>query len=76
MNNHMHMQGNTPMDYPLPVAPGPLDPGRPDVPPRPEDGVEQVPDHEGERPLDDDDTGLDPGRVREETDGDREQDPR
>lgn len=44
-----------------------------------EEGIDELPDNEGERPLDDDDTGLDRDRVREETDNavmDRQQDPR
>lgn len=79
MSNDVKMQGSTPPDYPLPVSPGPLEPGRPDVVPLPKDGIDELPDNEGQRPLDDDDIGLDPGRVREETDNavlDKEQDPR
>ncbi len=51
-----------------PLSPDPLSPGRTDVNPSREPGVEELPVNEGERPLDDQDTGLDPGRVREETD--------
>jgi len=32
------------------------------------EGTGELPDNEGERPLDDDDSGLDPDRVREEAD--------
>lgn len=79
MNNDASLQGSTPPDYPLPVSPGPLEPGRPDVVPVPEEGIDELPNNEGERPLDDDHTGLDPERVKEETDNavmDNEQDPR
>jgi len=44
-----------------------------------EEGIDELPNNEGERPLDDDDVGLDPERVREETDNavmDNQQDPR
>jgi hypothetical protein len=44
-----------------------------------EEGIDELPDKEGERPLDDDSTGLDRDRVREETDNavlDRQQAPR
>jgi hypothetical protein len=43
-----------------------------------EEGIDELPDNEGERPLDDD-VGLDPERVQEETDNavmDTQQDPR
>lgn len=33
-----------------------------------EEGIDELPNNEGERPLDDDDVGLDPERVREESD--------
>lgn len=55
-------------DDPAPFSPDPLSPGRTDVNPSREPGVEELPDTEGQRPLDDQDTGIDPGRVREETD--------
>lgn len=44
-----------------------------------EEGIDELPNNEGERPLDDDDVGLDPERVREETDHalmDKHRDPR
>jgi hypothetical protein len=55
-----------------------LSPGRTEVDPIKEKGIDELPDNEGERPLDDD-VGLDPERVREETDNavmDTQQDPR
>ena len=54
-------------------------PGRTEVDPMKEEGIDELPDNEGERPLNDDDAGLDPDRIREETDNavmDRPQDPR
>jgi hypothetical protein len=44
-----------------------------------EEGIDELPDNEGERPLDDDDTALNSDRVREEMDNavmDDQQDPR
>jgi hypothetical protein len=79
MNNDPKLQGGTGQDDPLPTSPDPLSPGRTDVDPMKEEGMDELPDNEGERPLDDDSTGLDPDRVREETDNavmDRQQDPR
>lgn len=63
----------------MPTSPDPLSPGRTEVDPMKEDGIDELPDNEGERPLGDDDAGLEPERVREETDSaamDNEQDPR
>jgi hypothetical protein len=63
----------------MPTSPDPLSPGRTEVDPMKEEGIDELPDNEGERPLDDDSTGLDPDRVREETDNavlDKQQDPR
>jgi hypothetical protein len=79
MNNDPKLQGGTGQDDPLPTSPDPLSPGRTDVDPMKEEGIDELPDNEGERPLDDDSTGLDPDRVREETDNavmGRQQDPR
>jgi hypothetical protein len=55
-------------DDPAPFSPDPLSPGRTDVNPSREPGVEELPDTEGQRPLDDQSTGLDSERVRQETD--------
>jgi hypothetical protein len=79
MNNDPRQQGGIGQDDPMPTSPDPLSPGRTDVDPMKEDGIDELPENEGERPLDDDSTGLDPDRVREETDNavmDRQQDPR
>jgi hypothetical protein len=79
MYNDPKLQGGTGQDDPLPTSPDPLSPGRTDVDPMKEEGIDELPDNEGERPLDDDSTGLDPDRVREETDNavmDKQQDPR
>ncbi|WP_065617041.1 hypothetical protein [Pseudomonas moraviensis] len=64
MNNDQGKQG----DDPLPTTPDPLSPGRTEVDPMKERGIDELPDNEGEIPLDDDSTGLDPERVRQETD--------
>jgi hypothetical protein len=79
MNNDPRQQGGTGQDDPMPTSPDPLSPGRTEVDPMKEEGIDELPDNEGERPLDDDSTGLDPDRVREETDNavlDKQQDPR
>lgn len=79
MNNDPKLQGGMGQDDPMPTSPDPLSPGRTDVDPLKEQGIDELPDNEGERPLDDDDAGLDPDRVREETDNavlDRQPDPR
>ena len=64
---------------PIPTHPEPLSPGRTTVNPEDEPGIDELPDNEGAIPLDDDDTAMDPERVREETDNavrDNEPDPR
>ena len=79
MNNDPRQQGGTGQDDPMPTSPDPLSPGRTEVDPMKEEGIDELPDNEGERPLDDDSTGLDPDRVHEETDNavlDKQQDPR
>ncbi|MFU2325578.1 hypothetical protein [Pseudomonas sp. NFX98] len=79
MNNDPKLQGGMSQDDPMPTSPDPLSPGRTEVDPMKEEGIDELPENEGERPLDDDSTGLDPDRVREETDNavmDRQQDPR
>jgi hypothetical protein len=79
MNNDPRQQGSTGQDDPMPTSPDPLSPGRTEVDPMKEEGIDELPDNEGERPLDDDSPGLDPDRVREETDNavlDKQQDPR
>jgi hypothetical protein len=79
MNSNLNLQGGMGGDDSLPVSPDPLSPGRTEVDPMREGGIEQLPDNEGQRPLDDDSTGLDPDRVREETGNgemDREPNPR
>ncbi|VEF11533.1 Uncharacterised protein [Pseudomonas fluorescens] len=79
MNNETKMQGGTGQDDPMPTSPDPLSPGRTEVDPSKDAGVDELPDNEGEIPLDDDSTGLDPERVRQETDNavtDKQQDPR
>ena len=79
MNNDPRQQGGSGQDDPMPTSPDPISPGRTDVDPMKEEGIDELPDNEGERPLDDDNAGLDPDRIREETDNavmDRQQDPR
>jgi len=79
MNHDTKLQSGMGEDDPMPTSPDPLSPGRTDVDPMKEEGIDELPDNEDERPLDDDDVGLDPERVREETDNavmDNQQDPR
>lgn len=79
MNHDPKLQGGMGEDDPMPTSPDPLSPGRTEVDPMKEEGIDELPGNEGERPLDDDDIGLDPERVREETDNavmDNQQDPR
>jgi hypothetical protein len=79
MNNDSKLQGGTGQDDPTPTSPDPLSPGRTEVDPMKEEGIDELPDNEGEHPLDDDSAGLDPDRVREETDNavlDKQQDSR
>jgi hypothetical protein len=79
MNNDSKLQGGTGQDDPTPTSPDPLSPGRTEVDPMKEEGIDELPDNEGEHPLDDDSGGLDPDRVREETDNavlDKQQDSR
>jgi hypothetical protein len=65
---------------PIPTHPEPLSPGRTAVNPEDEPGIDELPDNEGVRPLDEDDTtAMDPERVLEQTDNavrDNEMDPR
>ncbi|RKS27460.1 hypothetical protein BJ917_0304 [Pseudomonas sp. WPR_5_2] len=68
MNNDPSLQGGMGEDDPMPSSPDPLSLGRTEVDPMREEGIGDLPDNEGTRPLDDDDAGLDPDRVREETD--------
>lgn len=78
MSNDPRLQGGMEEDDPMPTSPDPLSPGRKEVDPTKEGGIDELPDNEGERPLDDD-VGLDPDRVKEETDNavmDQQQDPR
>ncbi|KAA0983871.1 hypothetical protein [Pseudomonas sp. ANT_J28] len=54
---------------PIPTHPEPLSPGRTAVNPEDEPGIDELPDNEGTRPLDEDETtAMDPERVLEETD--------
>lgn len=79
MSNDPRLQGGMEEDDPMPTSPDPLSPGRTEVDPTKEGGIDELPDNEGERPLDDDDVELDPDRVKEETDNavmDQQQDPR
>ena len=79
MNYDPKLQGGMGEDDSMPTSPDPLSPGRTEVEPMKEEGIDELPDNEGERPLDDDNVGLDPERVREETDNavmDNRQDPR
>jgi hypothetical protein len=56
-------------EYPLPSPTNPLSPGRMTINPDDDPGNDELPDNEGRHPLDaDDDTGIDPDRVREEPD--------
>lgn len=79
MNNDPKLQGGVGQDDPMPTSPDPLSPGRTEVDPMKKEGVDELPDNEGGRPLDDQSTGLDPERVREETgnaERDNQPDPR
>ena len=61
---------------PIPTHPEPLSPGRTPRNPEDEPGIDELPENEGVRPLDEDDaTAMEPERVREETDN-GEMDPR
>ncbi|RLU04650.1 hypothetical protein CS078_24725 [Pseudomonas prosekii] len=54
---------------PIPTHPEPLSPGRTTVNPEDEPGIDELPNNEGAKPLEQSDgTDLDPERVREETD--------
>lgn len=68
MNNDQRLQGGVGQDDPIPTSPDPLTPDPTEVDPMKEEGIDELPDNEAERPRDDDDTGLDPDRVREESD--------
>lgn len=79
MNNDPRQQDGIVQDDPMRTSPDPMSPGRTEVDPMKEEGIDELSDNEGERLLDDDDAGLDPDRIREETDNavmDRPQDPR
>lgn len=79
MNDDLKQQGGTGQDDPVPTSPDPLSPGRTEVDPTREPGIDELPGNEGERPLEDDDMGVDPDKIREETDNavmDQQQDPR
>ena len=61
---------------PIPTHPEPLSPGHTPRNPEDEPGIDELPENEGVRPLDEDDaTAMEPERVREETDN-GEMDPR
>jgi len=61
---------------PIPTHPEPLSPGRTTRNPEDEPGIDELPENEGVRPLDEDDaTAMEPERVRKETDN-GEMDPR
>jgi hypothetical protein len=51
MNNDPKLQGGAAQDDPLPTSPDPLSPGRTEVDPMKEEGIDELPDNEGERPL-------------------------
>ncbi|MBF8779365.1 hypothetical protein [Pseudomonas fulva] len=53
---------------PLPTSGNPLSPGRTDVHPSREAGVEELPDDHDQRPVEGDDTQLDPRPTDQETD--------
>lgn len=55
-------------DSPMPGEPDPLSPGRTDVNPDREPGINDLPGNEGVRPIDQQQGILDPERVRQETD--------
>lgn len=65
---------------PIPTHTEPLSPGRTTVHPEDEPGIDELPNNEGAKPMEQrDGTDLDPERVREETDNaerDGEIDPR
>ncbi|WP_025109743.1 hypothetical protein [Pseudomonas sp. H1h] len=79
MSNDPRLQGGRGEDDPMPTSPDPLSPSRTEDDPMKETRIDELPNNEGERPLDDDDVELDPDRVKEETDNavmDQQQDPR
>jgi len=55
-------------DSPMPGEPDPLTPGRTDVNPDREPGIDQLPGNEGVRPIDQPDDAIDPEGVQTDTD--------
>ncbi|WP_312842193.1 hypothetical protein [Stutzerimonas nitrititolerans] len=55
-------------DSPMPGEPDSLSPGRTDVNPDREPGINDLPDNEGVRPIDRQEGIIDPERVQQETD--------
>ena len=55
MGNDTKLQGAMGGDDPMPTAPDPLSPGRTDLDPSDQPGIDELPDNEGEIPLDTDD---------------------
>lgn len=55
MNTDTLLQGGMGGVDPMPTSPDPLSPGRTDINPSDQPGVDELPDNEGEVPLDTDD---------------------
>lgn len=55
MKSETRLQGGMGGDDPLPSTPDPLSPGRTDVNPSDAPGIDELPDNEGEIPLETDD---------------------
>ena len=57
MKTDTQLQGGTGADDPVPTSPDPLSPGRTDQNPSDRPGVDELPDNEGQIPLETDDDG-------------------
>ena len=55
MKTDTRLQGGTGADDPVPTSPDPLSPGRTDQNPSDRPGVDELPDNEGQIPLETDD---------------------
>lgn len=58
MNTQIKLQGGMGGDDPLPTSPEPLSPRRTDLKPDDEAGVDELPDNDGETPLETDEEAL------------------
>jgi hypothetical protein len=55
MSTDTQLQGGTGTDDPVPASPDPLSPGRTDLNPSDRPGIDELPDNEGQIPLEQDD---------------------